>query len=134
MSSKLNWLNSKISVEMVINICFLAKSLKNIVYLYRPSDYSQNSCIYSKLIKVYVEKIELKFAFLSICTGCNMAVSMTPSYSCSDNTLEVRWPTDIVYTEDVKEIPARTRDMLTKAAQNAGREKAQILTLNRNPE
>jgi len=39
---------------------------------------------------------------------------VTSSYSCSNNTLEVRWPTDIVYTEDVKEIPAKTRDMLTK--------------------
>jgi len=62
-----------------------------------------------------------------------MAVNVTPSYSCSTNTLEVRWPTDIVYAEDVKEIPAKTRNMLTKAAKNAGREKAQILTLNRYP-
>jgi len=63
-----------------------------------------------------------------------MAVNVTPSYSCSNNTLKVRWPTDIVFTEDVKEIPAKTRDMLTKAAENAGREKAEILTLNRYPQ
>jgi len=63
-----------------------------------------------------------------------MAVNMTPSYSCSDNNLEVRWPTDLVFTEDVKEIPTKTRNMLTKAAENAGREKAQILTLNRYPQ
>jgi len=63
-----------------------------------------------------------------------MAVNMTPSYACSDNNLEVRWPTDIVYTEDVKEIPAKSRNMLTKATKNAGKEKAQILTLNRYPQ
>jgi len=63
-----------------------------------------------------------------------MAANVTPSYSCSNNTLEVRWPTDIVYTEDVKEIPTKTRNMLTEAAKNAGREKAEILTLNRYPQ
>jgi len=63
-----------------------------------------------------------------------MAFNMTPSYSCSNNTLEVRWPTDIVYTGHIKEIPTKTRNMLTKAARNAGREKAQILTLNRYPQ
>jgi len=88
----------------------------------------------NKYIMVSVGKSLLEVAFLFICTGCDMAVNMAPSYSCSNNTLEVRWPTDIVYTEDVTEIPTRTRDMLTKAVENAGREKAQILTLNRDPE
>jgi len=72
-------------------------------------------------------------ALLFIGTGCNMAVNMTPSYSCSNNTLEVRWPTDIVFAEHVKEIPAKTRDMLTKAAENARRENAEILTLSIDP-
>jgi len=47
-------------------------------------------------------------------------VTVTPCYLCSyNNTLEVRWPTDLVFTEDVTEIPTKTRDMLTKAVKNA---------------
>jgi len=63
-----------------------------------------------------------------------MAVNMTPSYSCSDNTLEVRWPTDIVFAEDVKEIPTKVEEMLSTSLKNVKREKAQILTLNRDPQ
>jgi len=63
-----------------------------------------------------------------------MATNITVSYSCSNDTLEVKWPTDLVFTGDVKDIPTKTRNMLTKAARNAGREKAQILTLNRYPQ
>jgi len=63
-----------------------------------------------------------------------MAVNMTPSYSCSDNILEVRWPTDIVFTEDVKEIPTKVEEMLSNSLKTVKREKAQILTLNRDPQ
>jgi len=63
-----------------------------------------------------------------------MAVNMTPSYSCSNNILEVRWPTDIVFTEDVKTIPTKVEEMLSSSLKNFGRKKAEILTLNRYPQ
>jgi len=52
-----------------------------------------------------------------------MAVIMTPSYSCSNNNLEVRWPTDLVFTEDVKEIPTKVQEMLSSSMKNLDKRK-----------
>jgi len=72
--------------------------------------------------------------FSVIVLDCNMAFNSTLSYSCSNNTLEVRWPTDIVFAEHVKDIPTKVKDMLSSSLKNFGRKKAEILIFSRYPQ
>lgn len=64
---------------------------------------------------------------------CSPATDMEPVLSCSDSTLTVSWPTDLVYGGDVIEIPPLIAGRMEDSLRSKGLILSLVITSHRPP-
>lgn len=62
-----------------------------------------------------------------------MAADVHPHYTCTGQNLTVTWPTDVLFTQDVMDIPDELSAELEQSLMNQGSRFAELLVLTNQP-